>query len=135
MELTQDKLKELLDYNPSTGEFIWKVYRNWRSKVGDTAGSVGNHGYVVIGVNGEAYLAHRLAFLYMEGEFPPDEVDHINTVETDNHWRNLCKCTRKENNNNAATLSSMSKSHIGKSHTPEHISRISESARNRWANR
>lgn len=57
-------------------------------------------GYVAIWFQGRIHLAHRLAFLYMEGEFPPDQVDHINGVRTDNSWPNLRMVAAAENQKN-----------------------------------
>jgi hypothetical protein len=50
-----------------------------------------------IQINGKTYQAHRLAFLYMTGKFPPDEVDHINHEPSDNRFVNLRQVTRLEN--------------------------------------
>jgi hypothetical protein len=69
--LTQEKLKENLDHNPETGLFTWKVSNNNRIKIGNIAGSVSKTtGYRIIRFNKKNYLAHRLAFLYINGEFP-----------------------------------------------------------------
>jgi len=103
MELTQDRLKELLIYCTLTGRFMWKVSRG-NKKVGSVAGT-NTDNYIIICIDGEAYLAHRLAFLCMEGEFPPNDVDHINRLTRDNSWQNLRKCTRSENMNNPNTVS------------------------------
>lgn len=97
--LTQEVLKELIYYNPDTGKFRWKVYRNYNAKKGQIAGYQRN-GYIIIGINGTLYLAHRLAFLYMTGEWPNDQVDHINNKGIDNHWNNLRNATNRENSCN-----------------------------------
>lgn len=89
MKLTQDRLKGLLDYDPETGVFIWKVDRGKRTKKGSFAGSLDNKGYLIIRFNGKGYKAHRLAFLYMEGYFPENQVDHIDRDKTNNKWNNL----------------------------------------------
>lgn len=88
--LTQERLKELLTYEPATGVFRWRERRGNQGggcvAPGDEAGSVYKNGYRMIGVGGRRYGAHRLAFLYMTGAFPPAEVDHINGVPADNRW-------------------------------------------------
>jgi len=61
------------------------------------AGSVNNLGYVKIKLNGKSYAAHRLAFLYVTGSWPENQVDHINRIRTDNRWENLRKASNAEN--------------------------------------
>lgn len=98
-QLGENELKEFLYYEPDTGNFYWKKAPSNRVKVGDIAGSVMSHGYRTIGFKGKEYLAHRLAFLFVEGVIP-DEVDHKNGDPSDNSWNNLRKATRSENNQN-----------------------------------
>lgn len=90
MNLTQDDLKRLLHYNPKTGIFTWKVRLAPRIKIGSNAGSFDlSTGYIRIRANKQQYYAHRLAFLYIEGYLPENEVDHINRIRNDNRWCNL----------------------------------------------
>lgn len=86
--LTQERLKELLHYNPSTGIFIWKVKRG-SVHPGTPAGGLTNNGYLQITISFANNLAHRLAFLYMEGYLPEHTVDHLNGIRDDNRWANL----------------------------------------------
>lgn len=95
--LTQDRLKELLSYDPETGVFTHKTYRGGRIKAGERAGALMNKGYVHIKVDGKKYLAHRLVWLYVSGQFPTDEVDHINGDRADNRLVNLRAVTKKQN--------------------------------------
>lgn len=85
--LTQNELKSLLHYNIDTGEFTWKVPKAWHTKVGSKAGSLNHYGYIQVMINRKSYLAHRLAFLYMEGELPKAEIDHINRDRSENFER------------------------------------------------
>lgn len=98
--LTQDRLKEVLGYDPETGSWTWLECRR-HGFVGKLAGSEKptKRGtcYRYIRVEGVLYLAHRLAFLYMTGKWPPNEVDHRNGETTDNRWKNLRFATRSQN--------------------------------------
>ena len=97
--ITQEELKRLLRYDAETGEFYWLVSPCNRIKVGDMAGSMRSDGYKQIMVNKKMYLAHRLVFLYIDGEFPTF-ADHINRVRHDNRRVNLRSVTRAENQQN-----------------------------------
>lgn len=101
--LTPDRLHDLLAYDADTGLFTWNVDRSRRVKAGDIAGSIDAKGYVVIQVDGTTYKAHRLAFLYMTGGWPPEEIDHIDGHRTNNRWGNLRAATVAENKRNART--------------------------------
>lgn len=96
-KLTASRLKELLHYCPTSGEFIWLTKSPLsRVEVGSVAGSICGV-YRRIRIDSVGYYAHRLAFLYMTGEWPTEEVDHINTDGLDNCWLNLRQCSRAEN--------------------------------------
>lgn len=99
--IDQITLKSLLNYNPLTGVFTRITncqYRNF--KKGDAAGIINNDGYIEININGERYLAHRLAFLFMIGRFPFIDTDHINQIKTDNTWLNLRDANKSQNQQN-----------------------------------
>jgi hypothetical protein len=88
-ELDHNTLRELLDYNPDTGEFTWRIRAAYWLGVGSRAGSVNGKGYRIIGMRGRYYSEHRLAWFYTHGVWPTHEVDHINRVRTDNRLANL----------------------------------------------
>ena len=90
--LNQAKLKELLDYNPDTGVFTRRMANN-RTK---PAGVLNHDGYVIFYIGNRRYLAHRLAWLYVNGEMPVLEIDHINRDKADNRIANLRQVTRSE---------------------------------------
>jgi len=95
---------EMFDYDPDSGVFIYKK-SDKRKKEGDVVGSLNGKGYLIVQINNKMYALHRLAFLYMEGEFPEHEVDHINRIKTDNRWENLRAVTHQENQRNLSIAS------------------------------
>jgi hypothetical protein len=103
-ELTQDQLKSVIDYDPVTGVFTWKVDVATTVPAGSEAGYVDAWGYRQIRIGNVLYQSHRLAFLYMMGRFPEMDVDHINRNSSDNRWENLRECTRTVNLLNRAPL-------------------------------
>ena len=95
--ITQDELKSMLDYDPITGVFTWKVKKSQRISIGDVTGCPNQDGYLIIKVNGENNRAHILAWIYVYGSKPLNEIDHINRVRSDNRIANLRDVTRAEN--------------------------------------
>ncbi len=104
MELTQQKLKELLHYNERTGIFTWENPRARRLKVGDLAGNLDKAGYrsISITVDGrkKLYYSHRLAWLYEYGVWPKGQIDHINHNRSDNRLCNLREADNTTNHKN-----------------------------------
>lgn len=94
--ITQERLKEVLDYDPYTGVFTWRKARAGIA-VGSVAGFVKRNGYIYIGIDKKYHRAHRLAWLYVHGNFPEADIDHINRVRNDNRITNLRAATRSEN--------------------------------------
>jgi len=101
--LTQERLKELLNYDPETGVFVWVTRPSNQINIGDRVGYLHPNGYRYIGIDGKLYFAHRLAWLYMTGAFPPDQIDHINRARANNRFANLRAVTGSENQHNAKT--------------------------------
>lgn len=102
--LTQNELKRLLEYDPESGIFTRRVSRGGM-KAGSVAGCLRPYGYTSIRVGGKDYQSHRLAFLYMEGYMPENEIDHINRDPGDNRWSNLREVSRQCNIRNASVHS------------------------------
>ena len=97
--LTAERLRELLRYDPETGSFVRLVTRGG-SRSGATVGCLNALGYSVIMVDYRLYTAHRLAWLYMTGEWPPHEIDHADMDRANNRWSNLRSATKSENMSN-----------------------------------
>ena len=110
--VNQKILKKYLIYDPETGVFKWKIARQ-RIKVGDVAGTLRSDGYIQIKLFNKLYLAHRLAWLYVNGEFPEDSMDHINGIKNDNRVANLRAVTHTENMRNRSLQSSNTSGHTG----------------------
>jgi len=98
-KLTQERLKQLLDYDFETGFFKWKKSRGG-NKTGDFAGSLDSHGYFQITVNKKPYLASRLVFLWVDGYWPENEIDHIDRIPTNNKRKNLREVSKSCNMRN-----------------------------------
>lgn len=94
-------LIEVLHYDPETGKWVWREglhkYRIRRVRVGEEAGST-THGRRCITVLGGRYLAYRLAWFYMTGEWPPAQVDHVDRNPANDCWANLRLADNTHNN-------------------------------------
>jgi hypothetical protein len=105
-ELTAARLRELLRYDPEAGTFTRRVSVSGRS--GRTCQQAGeplapklrSDGYLRATIDGKAYMLHRLAWLYMTGEWPRTEIDHLDGNRSRNAITNLREATRTENNQN-----------------------------------
>ena len=98
--VTQERLKELLTYNKRNGTFVWaKPTATWL-RPGDSAGGLDKNGAIRIKIDGRLYLAHRLAWLYLFGEWPSGCLDHINRNRQDNRIKNLRLATYSQNGQN-----------------------------------
>jgi HNH endonuclease/AP2 domain len=110
-DLTQQQLKQQLHYDPESGIFTW-VLNKYKTTIGKIAGS-NNHGYIIIRVYYTRYFAHRLAWLYMTGEWPKHDVDHIDMDRKNNKWTNLREATRSQNKFNVNKFSTNTSGYKG----------------------
>lgn len=104
--LTSIKLHRRLHYSPETGVFTWlpkpeadRFAKAWNVRyAGTIAGAINKEsGYRQIAIDGTIYLAQQLAWLYIYGEWPPEELNHKNKVWGDNRIDNLRPATRLQN--------------------------------------
>ena len=98
--ITQELLKELLHYDPLSGIFTNKVNRGTRAIKGEQAGHVDTQGYVIINIDYKKYAAHRFAYLYMTGDFPKNDIDHIDHNKSNNKWSNIRSVSIGDNSKN-----------------------------------
>ena len=132
--LTQEYLKECLNYNPETGVFTWEerpvehfksesAYKTWNIRFSNKiAGSVNGSGYTIITISGSVYQSHRLAWLYVYGKFPKLFIDHKDGDRLNNRIKNLrdvsnqvnCQNTLKAYENNKLGIRGVRKTRGGK---------------------
>ena len=110
-DITQERLKELLNYNEDTGVFTNLTCRQ-RARPGDVSGSISGKGYRQIYVDGKSYQGHRLAWLYVYGSFPAGSIDHRDRDKLNNricnlrdvsHAVNMKNMTKYRNNKSGTT--------------------------------
>ena len=98
-DLTQERLKELLSYDSETGIFTRKVSLSRSTWIGQIAGT-NSDGYLKISVDGLYYKGHRLAWLYIHGRWPAEQIDHIDGNRGNNAFANLREATTRQNTQN-----------------------------------
>lgn len=99
-ELTAEELRRLVKYDPDSGLMTRLVKTSYRISVGDACGNVNAQGYLVARIHTKKRPVHRLAWLYMTGDWPTGEIDHLNGERTDNRWANLRDATDAVNAQN-----------------------------------
>lgn len=105
-DLTADEARRLFYYDPSTGMLTWSLDRNQNVKAGDQVGWVHEHSpYRRARVNGKRYFAHRIIWLMAYGEWPKNEIDHIDGDSLNNRMDNLREVDRTENMRNTKRCS------------------------------
>jgi hypothetical protein len=89
-----------LSYDPKTGVFTWNFDGTRGVKAGDVAGSKTSDGYIKLSIKGKRLLAHRAAWLFVNGQFPDGHIDHINRIKSDNRIANLRSASKAQNAQN-----------------------------------
>lgn len=102
-DLDVDRLHEVLNYDPETGVFTWRVRIGGKCKMGQPAGQIRKEGYRSIGIDGEVYSAQHLAWLHFYQKPPKHEIDFINGDRADVRIANLRLATRADNCRNAVS--------------------------------
>lgn len=95
--LSAADIRSLVYYDPKAGTFTWKQDRGRLAKAGEAAGMIRSSGYRQIKFGGKNYQAARVAWIYMTGEWPSEEIDHINGDPSDDRFSNLRPATRQQN--------------------------------------
>ena len=104
-DLSAEYVRSILDYNPETGEIIWRIWKNvrpeWNTRYANKiAGKKEKDSRIRININRKLYLAHRIAWLIMTGEWPVHEIDHRDLTPDNNKWNNLRQANQSQNNCN-----------------------------------
>lgn len=97
-----DRLRELFLYDESAGVFRWRSKPGphaWKAVIGAIAGSEDRR-YATLCVDGKSLLAHRAAWAYVNGEWPPGQIDHIDGNKKNNSIANLRNATALVNQQN-----------------------------------
>lgn len=111
-DLTAQRLRELLHYDRESGAFTWLVKPNRRIRLGAAVGCRLEGGYLRTRIDGGFHRLHRLAWLYVTGEWPANDVDHIDGDPTNNAFSNLRDVTRSVNLQNRRAAMGHSKAGV-----------------------
>lgn len=103
--ISHSELLRLVDYDPETGIFTRKVRTSNRVHVGDRVGTISGAGYWMGHIGGYFAYLHQFAWLYVHGGWPERDIDHENTIKTDNRFSNLRLATDSQNLSNTGRKS------------------------------
>ena len=117
--ITLEELRHIMSYDTDSGIFTWTNPTSNRVKAGSQALCKDAYGYVVIRLKGRLYKAHRLAWFYVYGHMPTEDIDHINGIRDDNRIANLRVATSQENNRNKKIQKNNTTGFIGVSYKPD----------------
>lgn len=110
--LTQERLKTLFNYNPTTGQFTRNV-KIKNQPAGTLVGTSDTKGYLKCGVDGKVHKVHRLVWLYVHGVWPTGQIDHINHITSDNRIANLRDVSSAQNHQNRARKTKSASGYLG----------------------
>lgn len=98
--ITAGQARELFTYDPLSGDLTWNVQLSPVAPVGSICGTITEKGYRYVAFNRRRYAAHRIIWLMMTGEWPPQQMDHRDLDKANNRWSNLRLATRSQNQQN-----------------------------------
>lgn len=98
--LTQRRLLEVIHYDKRSGNFHWRIAPRRGIRAGQKAGTLNRNGGIYICVDGVRYQAHRLAWFYVTGRWPANEIDHRDLNRANNAWGNLREANSSQNKTN-----------------------------------
>jgi hypothetical protein len=98
--LTQTRVRELFEYDATTGVVTRRITVGRRGPAGAVVGCLTAKGYLSVRIDGRFFLLHRVIFLYVHGRMPAAQIDHRNGIKTDNRLTNLREATEPENSQN-----------------------------------
>jgi len=128
--LDRKRLKEVVRYDKKTGLFYWKVSTGKASR-GGIAGHTDSHGYTKISIDGVKYFAHRLAWFYVRGVWPLQNIDHIDRCKSNNKLANLRDVSQALNSLNGPLRKNNSSGYTGVSYDPRRGSWVAYVTRSR----
>lgn len=109
--MKQERLKELFEYH--NGNLLWKIQKARSTKIGQVAGVKDSRGYVKISIDRKSYYAHRLIWIWHNGDLLNNRLDHVNTNTSDNRIENLRLATQSQNNGNRNIPANNTSGHKG----------------------
>lgn len=96
--ITHERLLQVIHYDPETGAFTWRIATGSTRRAGGPAGCVSKHlGCILIGIDNHQYYGHHIAWFYVHGQWPVNEIDHKNGDRADTRLANLREADRSEN--------------------------------------
>lgn len=114
MSPTVDRLRELLSYEPATGELWWRGSReNGRRLNPRRAGSVRTDGYSAVKIDGKNFYVHRVVWALVTGYWPKLDIDHRDAEPANNRFENLREATDSQNGANTKLAVSNTSGHKG----------------------
>lgn len=119
-ELTAERVRELFHYDPDVGIFTRLKRTSKNTKIGESVGCIRPDGYLSVSIDNKAYQLHRIAWLYVTGEFPKHQIDHVNGARDDNRLTNLREATNAQNSQNRGRNKNNSSGYTGVTWNTEH---------------